>query len=156
MEDRGYGILDFEAIWNMARELVYSVSCEGMMLDDEGNYIGCPDNPAKWLEIRNTDSRFKYLNFRECEELHSITLADASELFSDEIMEKYLYDAVPFIRTVMRKGSLTPYQFVRNDVPDEYLNQIICTAWKADLMIWANSWDKDRRKKDTKETLDGE
>lgn len=148
MEERGYGILDFEAIWNMARDLVYSVLYEGMMLDDEGNYIGCSENATElteWIEKMNRDPRFKYLNFRECEELHFITLAEASGLFCNEIMEKYLFEAVPLIRTVMRKGSLTPYQFVKDEVPDEYLDQIICTAWKADLMIWASSWDRERK-----------
>ena len=146
MEGRGYGILEFEAIWDMARELVYSFLLEGMTLDDEGNYIGYPDNFTEWKEKRNIDLRFKYLNFRECKELHSITIAEASELTCHEIMEKYLFEAIPLIRSAMRKGSLTPYQFVKDEVPDEYLNQIICIAWKADLMIWASSWDRERKK----------
>lgn len=52
------------------------------------------------------------------------------------------------MRKVMRKGSLTPYQRVSEDVPDDYLDQIICTAWKADLMIWCGSWDRGRKEEE--------
>jgi hypothetical protein len=130
----------------MARDLIYQVLLDGMMLDDEGNYIGCPKDLEKsteaFLVARKEDSRFKYLCFKECEELRSISLADAANLSSDKIKEKYLYDTLPYIRNIMRIGSLTPNEFVSDEVPDDYLDQIICTAWKADLMIWCYSWDK--------------
>ncbi|MDY3110809.1 MAG: hypothetical protein SOW50_11920, partial [Lachnospiraceae bacterium] len=113
-------------------------------LDDEGNYVGCPEDISTFRAKVNDDSRFMYLNFRECEELHSLTLTDATDLFTDEIREKYLYDTLPFIRSVMRKGSLTPGLSVAGEVPDEYLDQIICTAWKSDLLIWCNHWDREK------------
>lgn len=144
MERTGYGILEFEAIWSMARDLIYNVLAEGMMLDEEGNYVGNIKDPTEWLEKRTIDLRFKYLNFRECEELHSITLSEAADMYAKDIMEKYLFESVPFIRKVMRKGSLTPYSYVSDEVPDQYLDEMICHAWKVDLMIWASSWDRDR------------
>lgn len=148
MENKGYGILDFEAIWNMARDLIFNILAEGMMLDAEGNFVGCPEDPVAFINSRDEDPRYKFLNFRECKELHDLTLADASELFSNEIKDKYLHDTLPLMRKVMRKGSLTPYQRVSENVPDDYLDQIICTAWKADLMIWCGSWDRGRKEEE--------
>ena len=149
MEERGYGILDFESIWEMARDLIYDVFMDGYLLDEEGNYVADERNFDGWKEKRNTDLRFKYLNFRECKELRTITLASAGDLHCKEIKEKYLFETLPLVRTVMKKGSLTPNEYVKADVPDDYLDQVICAAWKADLMIWASSWDRER--KETKE-----
>lgn len=138
-------VLDFEEIWNMARDLIFNIMAEGMFLDDEGNYVGCPEDIGAFRAKVNDDSRFKYLNFRECEELRQLAFSDAFDLFTDEIREKYLYDTLPFIRIVMRKGSLTPGLSVADEVPDEYLDQIICTAWKSDLLIWCNNWDREKK-----------
>ena len=77
--------MDFEAIWNMARDLIFNILAEGMTLDAEGNYVGWPEDPVAFINSRDEDPRYKFLNFRECKELHDLTLADASELFSNEI-----------------------------------------------------------------------
>ena len=114
-------VLDFEEIWNMARDLIFNIMAEGMFLDDEGNYVGCPEDIGAFRAKVNDDSRFKYLNFRECEELRQLAFSDAFDLFADEIREKYLYDTLPFIRIVMS------------------------TAWKSDLLIWCNNWDREKK-----------
>lgn len=67
-------------------------------------------------------------------------------MFAKEIKEKYLFESVPFIRKIMRKGSLTPYRYVSEEVQDQYLDEIICHAWKVDLMIWANSRKRKQRR----------
>ena len=39
MANRELKVLDFEEIWNMARDLIFNIMAEGMFLDDEGNYV---------------------------------------------------------------------------------------------------------------------
>ncbi len=145
-------IYDFEELWYAATELVYQILMEGMMLDEDGNYAGYDEKRSvAWIETRNTDLRFKYLNFRECEELKQFTLADVCDLSASKILEKYLSATLPIYHKAMRSGThlLIGYR-VSNDIPDTYLDQLFAMAWKADLKMWALQWDKEKatRKED--------
>ena len=141
-------IYDFEDLWYAATELVFQIFIYGTMIDDEGNYADYDEEREKaWIETRNTDPRFKYLNFRECEELKHFTLSEACELSASEILEKYLYATLPIYHKAMRSGNhlLIGYR-AADDIPDEYLDQLFAMAWKADLKMWALQWDKEREK----------
>ena len=145
-EIRELTIYDFEELWYAATELVYQILMFGMFLDEDGNYVEYDEErAAAWLETRKTDPRFKYLNFRGCEELKQLTLADACELSANEILEKYLSATLPIYHKAMRNGNhiLIGYR-VSDDIPDTYLDQLFAMAWKADLKIWALQWTKEK------------
>ena len=141
-----YNLTDFEAIWDIAKHNIYAVLMDGMRLDEDGNLKDKFEYDPEWTDTIKNDSRFKYLYIKECDKLRSMSMTDAVNLSVDEIKDRFLYDSLPLLRKTMRNGSLTKGESVSDTITDDYLDQIICTAWKGDLMILANSWDREREK----------
>ena len=140
-------IYDFEDLWYAATELVFKIIQYCTMFDEEGNFDGGNDERFwMWPVIREKDPRFKYLNFRTCEELKQYSFADVCELGSEEIKEKYLHATLPIFRKVMRSGNhyLLDGCRVSDDIPDAYLDQLFAMAWKTDLKMWALQWENEK------------
>ena len=146
-----YNYTDFEEIWDMAKHNIYAVLMEGMRLDEEGNLKDEFKYDPEWANTMINDLRFKYLYIKGCDELRSLSMTDAVNLSVDEIKDRFLFGSLPILRKTMRNGSLTLGECVSDAVSDDYLDQIICTAWKGDLMVCANSWDRDRKKEESSE-----
>lgn len=135
-------IVDFEDLWNMATDLIYRLWMDGPLIDDDGNYIGYDKQRAEnYWRTCNTNPVFKYLNFRECEELKHLQLHEVMYMTAEEIREKYLYAFLPIARKIMRTDSLMAYGCVAgDDITDEYLDTLLSMAWLSDLKIWAVHW----------------
>ena len=133
-----------------AREVLYNIRYDFpfLDLDEEGNYIissRTEEERAKlyqqYHESRLINPETKYLFWDECVELYALSIGDALELFTADIKDKYLDKTLPIARNIMR-DDLTDWGKVADDMSDDYLDHIICMAWKTELLIRVVGWHK--------------
>lgn len=66
-----------------------------------------------------------------------ISFYDASHLSFKEIKEKYLKEILPMARGIMRKDArLAHGAVVSDEVPDEFLDDILALRWKENSKLW--------------------
>lgn len=145
MEQKVFQIYDVEDLWNMVSELVFALFMNGMMLDEEGNYVGYDEQKAHIWEYLQKNPQYEYLDFSNCGELQGITLQEATELTVQEIKARYLSATLPIARKVMRSNCLlVSYGVPDESISDDYLDALFALAWKEELKMWALQRDRKR------------
>ena len=143
-------IYDLEALSDAAEYIISTAQFNFIDYDDDGNYIayGMPQEERaarreEWIAGMKTH----YLCFRENEELRSIGFHDALHLPLSEIKERYLKAHMTKLRNMLRKDSVDLNMApVSDDVPDSYLEDLLATAWRTTLKLWAIQRDKEWNK----------
>lgn len=135
-------IYNLEELSFIASELVYRLYMNRFTIDNNGNYKEYDGN------ITN-ESRFKYLNFKNCEELREISITEACDLSIDEIKEEYLSEIIPIARKSFREDNLLGLGMIaKSDIPDDFLDALFCIAWKNDLKIWSLNYEREREEEE--------
>ena len=152
--ERELTIHDFEELWYFAREVLYQIRYQYVLLNEDGDFIGY-DKARKedYLVDELNNPITKYLFWDMIEEFRTMKIADAVDLDTEEIRSRYLSEILPLARACMRKDSLLICRPVSEDISDEYLDELLCMAWKSELMIRVVhynklNWAEERKKEE--------
>ena len=140
-------IWDQEGLHALAEEVIIQRRFDDAWYDEEGNYIPLTLSKEEREKIRNeivarmSDASVSYLDFRaKEEELRQITLGEAVEMPLSLIKEKYLRDHLKKARNILRKGTGNFRIPVSDDIPDNYLEDLLALRWRENLKLWLVQW----------------
>lgn len=141
-------IYDQENLHYLAEEAIHLIGFQAYRYDEEGNYIDISslsqDARDAMLNGWVTDMKTNCLCFREHETLLNISFSDALEIPLNEIKEVYLKADLKQMRGLLRNGKIHPMLVISDDIPDEYLDDLLALRWREHLKLWTiqRNWRK--------------
>lgn len=147
---------DFEALNNLAEDVITSLRFTRFWFDEEGRdvsaYLSEEEISKRMIQmVENTG--FDYLYFANNIELKQMTQQEAYALTLQEIKEKYLKNDLFVARKIMRTDAHLYYGAkAGDDVPDSFLDDLVALRWKENLKLWLLYFSCNKEKEENNAT----
>jgi len=136
-------IYDLEDLQNTAEYIITSAQYAFVNYDVEGNYLLDMSQEERHKKMRAWIDNLASLPlcFREYEEIKKLAFYDVLEMPLSEIKEKYLKNYLYTLRQIFRKGTMDLGFVPSDDIPDEYLDDLLALRYRENLKLWTMRWD---------------
>lgn len=139
---REMNIYDLEGLQAIAEDIIVSAQHSYWNYDDEGNYLDISEDERdrrmfEWIE----NIKDQPLCVRKCEALKKLSFYDVLDMPLKEIKETFLKDYLRTLRGIFRKGTGNFEHVPSEDIPDEYLDDLLALKYKEYLKLWTMQWD---------------
>lgn len=131
---------DLEAINDLAEDVITSLRFIRYLYNENGKDISREISIEEMLgriKKQIDNSKYDYLDFENNEELRKIPYRDSFEIPFQKIKDIYLNDTIKLARILMRTNPRLDYfARVSDDVPDEFLDDMLALRWRENLKLW--------------------
>lgn len=135
-------IYNLEGLQAVAEGIILSAQHSYWNYDSEGNYLHISEDERdrrmfEWIE----NIKDQPLCVRKCEALKKLSFYDVLDMPLKEIKETFLKDYLRTLRGIFRKGTGNFEHVPSEDIPDEYLDDLLALKYKEYLKLWTMQWD---------------